>query len=108
MRRPTTVAALVTAALLTAASPAFADPGSGYVSGHEGAGRVTARSTSPAGSCATRRALVVIDYVDPEFANGAQRGDSAPGQGWVCVSKAAYTDMPIGSWWSGRASGPRG
>ena len=100
--------ALALAAIFAAAGTALADPGDGYVSGYDGAGMVTMRSTTPSDSCATRRAIYVVHTDDPEVANGAQRADSAPGMGWACVNRATYDQFTIGQWWPGRPHGPRG
>lgn len=80
---------------------------SGYVSGYEGAGMVSGRTTHPGDNCLSRRALYVVHTDNPEIPE-AKRGDSAPGAGLVCVTQAAFDRYTIGQWWSGRARGPRG
>jgi len=99
------ISAAAAAALVIA--PGTASASEGYVSGYDGAGLIMATSTTPADSCATRRAFYVVHTDDPELPQ-AWRSDSAPGAGWVCVSKAAFGAQHIGNWWSGRATGPRG
>jgi hypothetical protein len=106
MIRTLAASAVAAAALLALPGTASAAE-SGYVSGYEGAGLIMVTSTTPADSCATRRAFYVVHTDDPELPQ-AWRSDSAPGAGWVCVSKTAFGAQHIGNWWSGRASGPRG
>lgn len=79
----------------------------GYVAGYDGAGMVSLRSTTPGENCITRRAIYVVHTDNPEIP-AAKRADSAPGAGWVCVTREAYARYTIGQWWSGRSSGPRG
>jgi hypothetical protein len=110
LRRVGALGVLAVVALLALAGTASADPGTEYVAGYGGAGRVMMRSTHPGENCITHRAIYVLHTDDAETTNGAERADSPPGMGWVCVTRAGYDWATIGKWWPGqsRPGVPRG